>query len=153
MQFAQKIFPKEINNTYVGNKIALYFFYLFTIVTVVRSLIHMFAPDGGAQSIATIPLDTYTSEGAQTVILIFSLWGLSQLLMGLFYVIVCWRYKTLIPLMYLFIVLEYAMRLVLATIKPIETTGTAPGGVANYIVIPIAAILFLLSVNSKNNKS
>ena len=146
------ILPKEINDDYKGRKIALYIFYLFTIVTVVRSLIHMFTPDGGAQSIATIPLDTYTNESASTVILIFSLWGLSQLLMGIFYVIVNWRYKSLIPLMYLFIFVEYVMRLLLGILKPIETTGTAPGSVINYILPPIAMILFLLSINSKKTQ-
>ena len=146
------ILPKEINDDYKGRKIALYIFYLFTIVTVVRSLIHMFAPDGGAQSIATIPLDTYTTEAASTVILVFSLWGLSQLLMGIFYVIVNWRYKSLIPLMYLFIFVEYVMRLLLGILKPIETTGTAPGSVINYILPPLAMILFLLSINSTKTK-
>ena len=82
------VLPKEINNTYQGRKIALYLFYFFTIMTVVRSLIHVFAPDGGAQTIATIPLDSFSNEGASAVILIFSLWGLSQLIMGMFYVIV-----------------------------------------------------------------
>ena len=101
-----KILPKQINDHYKGRKIALYFFYLFTVMTVVRSLIHMFASDGGAQSIATIPLDTFSEEGASVVVLIFSLWGLSQLIMGVFYVIVSWRYKALIPLMYVFIFLS-----------------------------------------------
>ena len=148
-----KILPKEINDNYKGRKIALYIFYLFTIMTVVRSLIHMFAPDGGAQSIATIPLDTFTDEGASTVILIFSLWGLSQLLMGIFYIVVCWRYKSLIPLMYIFIFIEYVMRILLGILKPIETTGTAPGEVVNYVFIPLAAILFMLSISSKKSFS
>ncbi|MGI9532993.1 hypothetical protein [Lutimonas sp.] len=142
-----KVLPKEINNNYRGRKIALYFFYLFTIITIVRSLIHMFAPDGGAQSIATIPLDTFSIEGASVVILIFSLWGLSQLIMGIFYAIVSWRYKSLIPLMYLFIFVEYVLRLVLGILKPIETIGTAPGAIINYIFPPLAIILFLLSIN------
>ena len=142
-----KVLPKEINNIYEGRKIALYLFYLFTIMTVVRSLIHMFAPDGGAQTIATIPLDTFTNEGASTVILIFSLWGLSQLIMGIFYVIVSLRYRSLIPLMYLFIFIEYLMRLILGSLKPIETSGTAPGAIINFIFPPLALILFLLSIN------
>ncbi|TRX65661.1 hypothetical protein EO216_19780 [Flammeovirga kamogawensis] len=149
MNRIDKVFPKEFGNDYKGHKIALYFFYFFTILTVVRSLIHMFSADGGAQSIATIPLDTYTDGGASTVILIFSLWGLSQLIMGLLYVIVCWRYKSLIPLMYLFLFIEYLMRLVLMTLKPIETTGTAPGGVINYIFVPLAILLFFLSIKSR----
>ena len=146
------VLPTEINNNYEGKKIALYLFYLFTIVTVVRSLIHMFAPDGGAQTIATIPLETFTNEGASTVILIFSLWGLSQLIMGLFYVLVCWKYKSLIPLMYLFIFIEYLMRLILGILKPIETSGTAPGAIANFILPPLVIVLFLLSLNFKRSE-
>lgn len=88
-------------------------------MTVARSLIHLFAPDRGAQTIATTPLDTFTNEGVSAVILIFSLWGLSQLIMGIFYVIASWRYKSLIPLMYLFIFIEYLMRLILGALKPI----------------------------------
>ncbi len=144
-----KVLPKEINNDYKGRKIALYFFYFFTILTIVRSLIHIIAPDGGAQSIATIPLDTFTEEGASTIILIFSLWGLSQLIMGIFYVIVNWKYKSLIPLMYIFIFIEYFMRFVLGILKPIETTGTAPGAIIDYIFPPLVIILFLLSINSR----
>ena len=147
-----KVLPEEITNNYEGRKIALYFFYLFTILTVVRSLIHMCAPDGGAQTIATIPLNTFTNEGASTVILIFSLWGLSQLIMGIFYVIVSWRYKSLIPLMYLFIFIEYLMRLILGALKPIKTSGTAPGAIINFIFPPLVIILFLLALNSRKSK-
>ena len=148
-----KVLPKEINNTYQGRKIALYLFYFFTIMTVVRSLIHVFAPDGGAQTIATIPLDSFSNEGASAVILIFSLWGLSQLIMGMFYVIVGLRYKSLIPLMYLFILFEYVMRLILGVLKPIETTGTAPGAIINFIFPPLVIILFLLSLNKSQSKA
>lgn len=147
-----KVLPKEINNNYEGRKIALYLFYLFTIMTLVRSLIHIFAPDGGAQTIATIPLDTFTDEGASAVILIFSLWGLSQLIMGIFYVIVSWRYRSLIPLMYLFIFIEYLMRFILGTLKPIETSGTAPGAIINFIFPPLVIILLLLSLDSRKAK-
>lgn len=147
------VLPKEINDSYKGRKIALYLFYIFTIMTVVRSLIHMFAPDGGAQTIATIPLDTFTDEGASTVILIFSLWGLSQLIMGIFYVIVSWRYKSLIPLMYIFIFIEYFMRLILGILKPIETSGTAPGAIINFIFPPLVIILFMLSIKSRKSST
>ena len=147
------VLPKEINNNYKGRKIALYLFYLFTVITIIRSLIHMFAPDGGAQTIATIPLNTFTNEGASTVIFIFSLWGLSQLIMGIFYVMVSLRYKSLIPLMYLFIFIEYLMRLILGTLKPIETSGTAPGAIINFIFPPLVLVLFLLSLNTKKSKN
>ena len=148
----EKVFPKTADNTYKGNKIALYFFYLITANTVVRSLIHTFAADGGAQSIATIPLDSFSTQASQTVILIFALWGLSQLIMGILYVIVAFRYKSFIPLMYVFILFEYVMRMVLGMMKPIVTTGTAPGGVGNYVMIALALIMFIFSVNQTKIK-
>ena len=115
------------------------------IITIIRSLIHILAPDGGAQSIATIPLDEFTPNGAAAVVHLFALWGLSQLIVGLIYLAVIWRFPRLIPLMYLLLVLEYGVRLLLTAWKPFETSGTAPGAVGNYILLPVSFILFLIS--------
>jgi len=123
----ERLFPTNKTNTYRGNPIAKWVFVMLTLVTIARSLVHMFASDGGAQSIATIPLDSFTANGADAVILIFALWGLSQLLIGIIYGIVLWRYQALIPLMYLLMIFEYGIRIVLGAIKPIETTGTHGG--------------------------
>ena len=146
------IFPKTIDNKYNGYKLSLYFFYLITSVTLVRSLIHIIAPDGGAQSIATIPLNQYPQDAATTVILIFSLWGSSQLIIGLIYLVVVLRYKSLIPLMYILLFAEYSMRLILGHVKPIVILGTAPGAIANYIMIPLSIMLLLLSIQSRNQQ-
>ena len=144
-----RILPNIVDNTYRGNKIALWFFYLITIVTFVRSCIHIFRYDGGAQSIATIPLDTFTESGAAAVIFIFAYWGLSQLVTGLVYLLVLLKYRSLIPLMYLLFLFEYIGRLGISYWKPIETVGQAPGGVANYAFIPLGTILLYLSLSKK----
>ncbi|MBN2873992.1 MAG: hypothetical protein JXM71_02760, partial [Spirochaetales bacterium] len=96
-----------------GNRVALGFFVVMTVMTIARSLIHIIAPDGGAQSIATIPLSTFTDNGAAAVIHLFALWGLSQFLIGLVYVVALVRQRTLIPLLYLLAIVEYAVRLLL----------------------------------------
>ena len=145
----EKMFPKQLNNDYAGSLIARWVFVLLTAVTLVRSLIHMFSPDGGAQSIATIPLDSFTSDGAAAVILTFSLWGLSQFLIGIIYIVVLWRYQALIPFMYLLIIIEYSMRIVLGFLKPIETAGTAPGAIGNFIIVPFTAIMLFLSLRKR----
>lgn len=142
-----KILPNIVDNNYRGNKIALWFFYLITVVTFVRSCIHIFKYDGGAQSIATIPLDTYTDAGAATVVLIFSYWGLSQLMFGIIQVIIALKYKSLIPLMYLFMFFEYVGRFGISHFKPIETTGQAPGGIANIVLPFVCLIMFVISIN------
>ncbi|OGT52500.1 MAG: hypothetical protein A3E84_03220 [Gammaproteobacteria bacterium RIFCSPHIGHO2_12_FULL_42_13] len=141
-----QLFPKQANNNYTGSPIAKWVFIAITVLTVIRSLIHMVAPDGGAQSIATIPLDTFTNNGAAAVILIMALWGLSQVLMALIYVVVLWRYQVFIPFMYALIFIEYAMRMVLMHVKPVRITGTAPGHVADYVMVPLALVMLGLSL-------
>lgn len=71
-----RLFPVQFDNTYRGNRIALWVFYPLTAITLWRSQHHMLAPDGGAQSIATIPLDSYSEGAAATIIAIFAQWGL-----------------------------------------------------------------------------
>ena len=142
-QLIERLFPRQFDNVYRGNKIALWLFYPLTAMTLWRSQHHIFAPDGGAQSIATIPLDTYTQGGAQSVVTIFALWGLAQLAMGLVMLLAAIRYKSMIPLLWLFIFLEYGGRRLIGIYKPLETVGTAPGAVAGY-VLPIVALLMLV---------
>lgn len=146
-----KVLPKTITNDYTGKRIAERLFLVITLVTLIRSLIHIFAPDGGAQTIATIPLDTYTQAGAATVIMIFSLWGLSQLLMGVVYLMVYLRYKSLIPAMYVLLIAEYIMRIFIGWMKPIETLGTAPGGIGNWILVPLCSVMLALSLSKNKN--
>ena len=147
-----KILPAVIDNHYRGLKISQYAFFVIMAVTLVRSLIHVFAPDGGAQSIATIPLDSYSAEAASTVILMFSLWGLSQLLMGIVYFGVSLKYRSLIPAMYVLLIFEYAMRFIIGQAKPIVTTATAPGSIGNWIMVPVCIVLLVLSLIKPNKK-
>lgn len=143
------LFPNLIDNEYKGKKIPLYFFYLLIPVTIIRSLVHIFKADGGAQSIANIPLHLYSEQASDTIVHLFSEWGLSQLLFGLLYICVLFKYKSLIPLMYLFLVLEYSTRLLLAFYKPVVLEGYAPGGIANYFLVPLFVVMFILSLKKQ----
>ncbi len=141
------VFPHTIDNDYKGLKIALYAFYILTLVTLWRSQHHLFAADGGAMSIASIPLDTFTSDGEMAVIGVFGLWGLSQLIIGFIYLAVAIRYRSLVPFMYLLMFFEYIMRtFYISNFKPIPTLETAPGAIGNIIFIIIVPILFTLSI-------
>ena len=147
-----KILPSVVDNTFRGRKAALYFFWLITVMTVVRSCVHIFVHDGGAQSIATIPLDTYTDAGAAAVVLVFSYWGLSQLIVGVIQVVVALKYRSLIPLMYLMLVVEWGGRFVISLFGTIETTGQAPGEVGNRVLPVVCLAMFLLSINESKHK-
>ena len=147
----ERLFPQNKTNTYRGNPIAKWVFVMLTLVTIARSLVHMFASNSGAQSIATIHRDSFTANGADAFILVFTLWGLSQLPIGIIYGIVLWRYQALIPLMYLLMIFEYGIHMVLGAVKPIETIGRVPGGIGNFIIIPLALIMLILSLRNSDH--
>ena len=142
----ERLFPKPLDNDYRGHPLALWVFFPITLLTLGRSLLHIFLADGGAQSIATIPLDTMTRNGAAAVILIFALWGLSQLLLGLLYVVVLWRYRALLPLMYVLLIVEYVGRFALGRWKPMETLDAPPGATGNYVLVALAVTMLALSL-------
>ncbi len=45
------------------------------------------------------------------------------------------------------------MRIGVGLLKPFETVGIAPGVVGNYIMVPLAVILFFLSILKPNKKN
>jgi hypothetical protein len=147
----ERIFPMQVPNSYTGRAVAKWVFVAMTVLTIGRSLAHIFLPDGGAQSIATIPLDTFTASGATVVVGMFAQWGLTQLMFGLLYLIVLWRYQSLIPLMWLFIFFEWTGRLLVGLAKPMETVGTAPGAIGNLILPVLAMIMLVLSLKNKKD--
>ena len=136
-----RVFPKQLDNSFRGNRIAVIVFALITVFTLARSCIHIFAPDGGASSIAGINTSV---EGGSNVISMFAFWGLAQLLMGLVYLAVFFRYKSLIPFMYILIIIEYSGRVLIGMVKPLIVSHTPPGAIGDYILIPLAIMMLML---------
>ena len=148
MTFLEAVLPGNANNTYKGSPIALWIFAAFTVISFIRSLIHMLKNDGGAQSIATIPLDKYPKKASETIVFIFGYWGISQLLMCFVYAAIIWKYQNLLPLGWILFTFEYGLRLVQKMYKTIETVGQAPGGILNHFGPLIGIFMFWLSLPS-----
>lgn len=142
----KRLFPAPADNVFRGQKIALYVFIPITLMLIFRSNMHLLAPDGGAQSIATIPLDQYSDGAAANIIAIFSQWGLSQLLLTGLFVLTLLRYRSLIPLFYLIFSLEMIGRMTVGHFKPVETVSTAPGAASNLPLLAIAIIMLVFSL-------
>ena len=142
----EKLLPKKIDNQYKGLAIAKLIFVAVAMISIGRSLAHIFLPDGGAQSVATIPLELYNDSASKVIVGMFAQWGLTQLMLGIMFVLVIWRYQSLIPLMWLVIFFEYVGRLLLGLYKPFETSGTAPGTIGNFIFPVLSIIMLILSL-------
>lgn len=144
----KKVFPKNPSR-YEGFRIIRLIALLFMFVMVVRSCIHLFAPDGGAQSIAGI--DT-SVEGGDNIIAIFHQWGAIQLILAVLLLVLFFRYPGLTPLILLTLTLDPILRFVAGQQMSLTTTGTPPGEALNGVAFYLLLVLFLGSLwNKKPN--
>ena len=128
---------------YDGPAVARWVTTFFLVVITIRSLVHLFSPDGGAHSIATI--DTSVA-GGNNIVAIFGQWGASQLLLAALLWVLLLRYRGLTPLVLLVFVVEPVLRSLSGHLKPLETMGTAPGAALNWLVVPVMGVLLWLSL-------
>jgi hypothetical protein len=145
-----RLLPSSFDNNFDGHPASLWLFGLITTVTLGRSLTHIFLPDGGAQSIATVPLSQYSSGAESSVISVFALWGLSQLLIAIVMLIAALRYRSMVPLLYLFLVVEYSARICIGIFKPLETLQTPPGAIGNLVLFGAAMLGMFLSLRTQD---
>ena len=141
----KKVFPKNPSR-YEGFRIIRLIAVLYMFVMVVRSCIHLFAPDGGAQSIAGI--DT-SVEGGDNIIAIFHQWGAIQLILAILLLVLFFRYPGLTPLILLTLTFDPVLRFVAGQQMSLTTTGTPPGEALNGVAFYLLLVLFLGSLWKK----
>ena len=110
---------------------------------VVRSCIHLFASDGGAQRIAGI--DT-SVEGGKNIIAMFHQWGAIQLILGALLIALFFRYPGLTPLIVLTLAFDPVMRFVASRVLRVTSTRTPPGAKLNAPAFVVLALLFIASL-------
>ena len=140
------LLPAQADNTVRGTKLPVYVFAVIAVISTVRSFIHLLSPDGGAGSIAGMDLSV---AGAQGIVFAFALWGSAQLVYALIQLAVVIRYRSLVPFMYVLLIIEILLRELVGT----HETGfllphTNPGAIGNYIILPLAALMLVLSLRS-----
>ncbi len=118
--------------------------WVVTTITLIRSLLHLFLPDGGAGLIATIPLENYSEAAQATIVSMFAFWGLSQTIVAIVMIIVLWKRPQSSLLLYVLIAFEYLSRILIGLYKPFETIQTAPGVYGNYLLLFIAVSALLI---------
>ena len=120
---------------------------IYLLVMVVRSCIHLFAADGGAQSIAGI--DT-SVEGGDNIIAIFHQWGAIQLILAVLLLVLFLRYPGLTPLILLTLALDPVMRFIAGQMMSVTSTGTPPGEALNAASFYLLTLVFIASLIKKN---
>lgn len=128
---------------YQGTRFSLIFLIVLTLVTSLRSLAHMFLPDGGANSIAGLDVSV---EGGHNLISLFAQWGYTQLLLSVMMWAILIFARSLVPLALLVQTLDWGGRILVGLMKPVEVASPPPGEIGSYILLPLCLIAFWFSL-------
>lgn len=115
---------------YAGMDWVIWYTAVFAVITTARSLIHVFLPDGGAQSIAGINIHV---EGGRNLVTLFAQWGLMQLLMAAVVWVAVIHYQGLLPLVLLLSLIENVGRIGIGFYKPLDVEKPPPGAYGSYL--------------------
>ena len=137
MSMLSSLLPKHADDTYRGYKVALWLLALVLLMKVGISLGSIFNGRAAAGSADGIPLDTFTPAGAQAVVTLFALLGISNLMLCFVGILVLVRYRAFVPLMFALLVLEHLSRKLALLMLPIETTGAPLGTVVNLVILAV----------------
>lgn len=134
-------------NDYRGHPLARGYLTALACMFTFRGCVHYFAPDGGSGIIAGFPLETWPDGAVQAIVNSFGVYGIGHLLEAVIAWLVLFRYRTLIPLTLAFVLASQVLGVVLITVKPLPVVP--PGQIGIYVLLPMTAVFFLLSVRRR----
>ncbi len=141
-----RLLPRHVDDGYRGHRLGLWLFGLFLVVRLAMSVGTMVRGREVAVTADGIPLDSFGPAGAQAVVSILALLGLAQLLLALVGVVVLARYRALVPLALVLLVVEYVGRRIVLRVLPIPRTGAPPGGIVNLVLLGVMIVALVLSL-------
>lgn len=140
-----QLLPPQLDNVYRGYKMALWLLALVLLQKIAMCLNILFNGAYVATTADGIPLGTFPAAAAQTVLAFFALWGLDHLMISLLCILVLVRYRSMVPLMYVLLVLEHLGRKLALVFLPVARVGTPPGFYINLGLLALMIIGLLLS--------
>ena len=142
-----RLFPRQIDNGYQGRRAALWLLGLLVALKLVVSLNSIFNTASVAQGADGIPLDSFAPAAARTVLMLFALAALGQLVLGLVALAALIRWRALVPLLYLLSLVEQIARRLLVQSYQVPRSGDLSfGWYMNAGIVALLAIGLALSL-------
>ena len=143
-----QLLPHHADNTYRGHKLAVWCFAVVLLLRGFQSVVSIFRGYSTLTVADGIPLDRYTTAGAQTLVSLFAILGFTQFLICLLGVLALARYRNLVPLMFTLLLLQYLGGRVILRLLPIVRVGTPPGFYVNLALLALMIVGLALSLRS-----
>lgn len=144
-----RIFPKQIDNTYRGYRLAAWLLVPIALVKMIMSA-NIFintrdiikGPDG-------IPLETFGTVATAIIVQCFRSWAINHFVFAALGLLAALRYRAMVPLMYLALTVDAAGRVALFLVDPLplrHAGGPSLGLMINIGLVAALLIGFALSL-------
>jgi len=153
----ERIIPKQANNNYLGSPIAFYGMTLFVLLMTFSAYMHFLQPQYAANEIANIIVFESVPDPNHIIYMAFSLWGLQQVSFIILNVIILFKYRNLIPLMYILWIFTWLMRpLVVSQLYPLTSeyaSGITPGKAGLPFMLFYLLVMLIMSLSQPKDKA
>jgi hypothetical protein len=140
------LFPPSTNSDYRGAAASAWFLMLVGLLEFIPGCIHFFLPDGGAGVIAGIDL----SSSGSAIIAVFSWFGAMQIPFALMLFVIGLRYRTLVPLALLVVVIARGLMSIDGWFLKGAVNGHhPPEHFASPVTVALALIFLLLALRQR----
>jgi hypothetical protein len=147
-----RIFPQSLDNRFRGHRLAIWLLIPVVILKLGIGGNSMINPRHVATTADGIDLASFNAGGAQEVVSLFALLGLFQFLLGAQGALVLIRYRAMIPLIYLLLIVQQLGARVLNLARPTASSAAAGAHFGSALTLTILAMTivgFALSVIGK----
>ena len=142
-----RLLPRQVDNGYRGHRLAVWLLIPLVLARLAMGANGVINTRFVASGPDAIPLSTYDPAGAQAVIALFALLSFSNLLLALQGGVVLVRYRALVPLFYLLLLVQALGVKAVLVLRPMAPAATPGFGVSFTLVLLAATVVgFVLSL-------
>jgi hypothetical protein len=141
-----RLLPRSIDNDYRGHKLA---FLPFGLLVLLRLVIGMNSIVNGYKVMTNadgIPLGSFPPAAIQALVSVWALLGLSRVVIGLLCVLVLVRYRGLIPVMFVLLLLQHVAGIAITYFLPLVNTRAPDATIVNLTSITLLIVGLGLSL-------
>ena len=145
-----RLFPKQFDNAFRGHPLAIWLLVPIVVIRLLQGVNCILHPAAIAKSADAIPLDRFTPDASAIIVLLFSLSALTFVLIALQGILALLRYRSMIPLLYLWLLVDAfarrALNAVHPTVESVSPGGHAIGFYVNLALLVAMVVGFVLSL-------
>jgi hypothetical protein len=140
------LLPARADNAYEGSRAAPVILGVLLLLRGAIALGSMFNGYTAASSADGIPLSSYGAAATRTVLSLFALLGLANLVLCVVGIVVLVRYRSLVPLMFVLLLVQQLGRKLVLVYLPVERVGAPPGNTINLVILLLMIVGLALSL-------